>query len=58
MSPGTERDLINNQKRIIRELKRIADALEVLAGTNGAKSIADYISTGEVVPMRDEDDRK
>ena len=58
MSPGTERDLINNQKRIIRELKRIADALEALAGTSGAKSIADYISTGDVVPMKDEDDRK
>ena len=26
-----ERELINNQKRIIRELKRIADALEKIA---------------------------
>ena len=44
MTPGAERDMINNQKRIIRELKRIGDALEKLAGTDGGKSIADYIS--------------
>lgn len=45
MTPGAERDMINNQKRIIRELKRIADALEKIAGTDGSKSIADYISS-------------
>ena len=28
MSDSCEREMINNQKRIIRELKRIADALE------------------------------
>ena len=43
MSPGTERDLLNNQKRIIRELKRIADALEIMAGTSGRISLADYV---------------
>ena len=29
---GYERDYINNQKRIIRELMRIGDALEELGG--------------------------
>ena len=32
-----ERELINNQKRIIRELKRIADALEKIARMNTDK---------------------
>lgn len=31
VSPGFERDHLNNQKRIIRELKRIADAIEDLS---------------------------
>ena len=31
---GYERDYINNQKRIIRELKRIGDALEKLGGVS------------------------
>lgn len=56
MSPGAERDMINNQKRIIRELKRIADALENMAGTSGKKSIADYISTSPaVIPVDPEE---
>ena len=42
MTPGTEREHINNQKRIIRELKRIAEALEKIANnTNRSYYCAD-----------------
>lgn len=55
ISSGYERDAINNQKRIIRELKRIADALEKIAGTDGTKSLADYISTTDTAQKKEEE---
>ena len=55
ISSGYERDAINNQKRIIRELKRIADALEKMAGIDGTKSLADYISTTDTTQKKEEE---
>ena len=53
MSPGTERDLLNNQKRIIRELKRIADALEIMARTSRRISMADYVDAASLMQKED-----
>ena len=58
MSPGVERDIVNNQKRMIRELKRIADALEDIAGSSKKTSLADYISLTSGSAGNDEDDGK
>lgn len=47
-----EREVVNNQKRIIRELKRIADALEAINERRKTpKKLSDYISCGESVEV-------